>query len=893
MGAVATVWAQSASMSLPGKFDVSATGAAVYSIPIAVPPGTAGMAPTLSLDYSSQGGDGIVGIGWSLGGLASVTRCPQTFAQDGVRGTSNFDANDRFCLDGQRLMAINNGTYGADGTEYRTEIESFTRVISHGTAGNGPAWFEVHTKSGQTMEFGHTLDSQILAQGKTTARSWALNKVADTKGNFYTVTYTNDTTNGQAYPIEIDYTGNAAASLAPYNKVQFVYATRPDITPLYQAGSLSRTTVRLTNVKTFTGTTLISDHQIGYDATAPKPSHVSSIKLCAADGTCIPQTSFVTTIGGDGNFTPLPVSTLGGGLNVGAPSNNFGLLQGDFDGDGKSDFLFVRSAMIYSFFSNGDGTFIAKTFAGPVDFTAAAFTNYAAFSGDFNGDGKTDFAMVRSSTVYVLLSNGDGTFTTKTYMLPNGMDLTATVNANYWSFAGDFNGDGRIDLAFLRSNFIIVLLSNGDGTFTTQNIPVPNGWDFGVPSNNFALLQGDFNGDGKSDIAMARSSTVYVLLSKGEGSFTGNPYTLPWDLGADVGSNWWTPVGDFNGDGKTDLAFLRSANTIVLLSKGDGTFTAQSTANPNGWDFGVPSNNFALRLGDFNGDGKADFVMLRSATAYGMLSNGDGTFSGKAYTFTNGWDFGADVGSNYYTPIGDVDGDGKTDLVFVRSTSINSALASGQSYFQLKSIANGLSATTSITYQPLTKTSVYTKDTNAVYPIQDMQAPMFVVSRVDTSNGIGGTISSTYNYAGAKSDLSGRGFLGFRQQTATDLQTNIVQTSNLRQDFPYLGLVASTSKKLNNTTLNQITNTYGSTALGGARSQVFLSQSVAASSDLDGTALPTLTTSYQYDAFGNATQVTTSTSDGFSKTTANTYTNDTTKWLLGRLTGASVTSTTP
>src|ERR1700754_2589441 len=76
--------ADAPAMTVPGKFDVSATGAATYSIPIAVPPGTAGMAPSLSLDYSSQAGSGIVGMGWSLSGLPAITRCPQTVAQDGA-----------------------------------------------------------------------------------------------------------------------------------------------------------------------------------------------------------------------------------------------------------------------------------------------------------------------------------------------------------------------------------------------------------------------------------------------------------------------------------------------------------------------------------------------------------------------------------------------------------------------------------------------------------------------------------------------------------------------------------------------------------------------------------------------------------------------------------------
>jgi hypothetical protein len=79
----------------------------------------------------SQGRNGLLGLGWHLEGLPSIGRCPRTIAQDGVRGSINYDANDRFCLDGQRLVAIS-GTYGADGTEYRTEIESFSKVISRG-----------------------------------------------------------------------------------------------------------------------------------------------------------------------------------------------------------------------------------------------------------------------------------------------------------------------------------------------------------------------------------------------------------------------------------------------------------------------------------------------------------------------------------------------------------------------------------------------------------------------------------------------------------------------------------------------------------------------------------------------------------------------------------------
>ena len=116
-------------------------GGLAYTVPIAIPPGTAGMVPTLSLAYSSQAGKSFVGVGWGVGGLSAIERCPSSKAVDGAVGGVRLDSSDRFCLDGQRLVAINNGTYGADGTEYRTDVETFTKIISYGNAGGGPASF--------------------------------------------------------------------------------------------------------------------------------------------------------------------------------------------------------------------------------------------------------------------------------------------------------------------------------------------------------------------------------------------------------------------------------------------------------------------------------------------------------------------------------------------------------------------------------------------------------------------------------------------------------------------------------------------------------------------------------------------------------------------------------
>ena len=135
-----------------GQLAVNANGGANYTIPIEVPPGTAGMQPKLALNYNSQKGNGLLGMGWSLSGLSTITRCARTQAQDGVRGSVQLNSHDRFCLDGKRLMAVS-GTYGADNTEYRTEIETWTKVISNGDCGGGPCSFTAWTKKGIQMEW--------------------------------------------------------------------------------------------------------------------------------------------------------------------------------------------------------------------------------------------------------------------------------------------------------------------------------------------------------------------------------------------------------------------------------------------------------------------------------------------------------------------------------------------------------------------------------------------------------------------------------------------------------------------------------------------------------------------------------------------------------------------
>src|SRR5437667_101518 len=184
---------------------------------------------------------------------------------------------------------------------------------------------------------------------------------------------------------------------------------------------------------------------------------------------------------------------------------------------------------------------------------------------------------------------------------------------------GDFNGDGKLDLAVANagSKNVSVLLGNGDGTFKA---PV----NFGAPGPQ-SVAVGDFNGDGKLDLAVTNAG-VSILLGNGDGAFRA-PVTY-----ATGNSPSSVAVGDFNRAGKVDLVVANLVNNSggagsmgVLLGNGDGTF--QPVAN-----YGLGSNPDSVAIGDFNGDGKLDLAVANSG-GYGnpasmklLLGNGNGTF---------------------------------------------------------------------------------------------------------------------------------------------------------------------------------------------------------------------------------------------------------------------------
>jgi len=300
----------------------------------------------------------------------------------------------------------------------------------------------------------------------------------------------------------------------------------------------------------------------------------------------------------------------------------------DFNQDGNLDLVAANSTAgtVSVLFGKGDGTFGPKT-----DYTVQTGPA-AVLAADFNNDGWPDIAVANanSGTVSILLNKGNGTFqAAQNYPAASGLTYLA---------ASDFNGDGNVDLVVFNnySTGSQVFLGNGDGTFQPA-ISTGRESAFGVV--------GDFNGDGKIDIATSSSA---LLLGNGDGTFQ---LTTP-------NVSWGGPLaaGDMNGDGKLDVVWGDSYYLYVYLGNGDGTFQlAGEYATQQGAAF--------LLLADVNGDGKLDVITGAGVgnSLNVFFGNGDGSLQPAVAVPASA--------SPDYAVAGDFNGDGITDLAIANGYS--------------------------------------------------------------------------------------------------------------------------------------------------------------------------------------------------------------------------------
>jgi hypothetical protein len=428
---------------------------------------------------------------------------------------------------------------------------------------------------------------------------------------------------------------------------------------------------------TVNGTGFVSGSVVNWNGTPLATTFVSGSQLTAtvpASDIASAGTAWVTVVtpgpgGGKSNVQYFDISNTATTLTftqlvpfarLGPSTFTVNPIVADFNGDGKLDIAyspgFSQGTLggppggMFVQLGNGDGSFQ------PQLTVAATIYAAAAVAGDFNGDGKLDLAIATvavagsTSGVLVFLGNGDGTFQPPL--------MSATV-AYYpvQIVVGDFNRDGKLDIAIGGSSSVSILLGNGDGTFQP---PV----NYPTSAAATAMAVGDFNGDGYLDLVYLGQycCEIYQQLSfmQGNGDGTFQPPVSNTVLGSYFSA---LVAADINGDGKLDLIASDSTDSPptdggawAWLGNGDGTFQNQT-------EYATGSQSTSLAVQDFNGDDQLDVVLSNydPDDFLALLGNGNGTFQ-NPISFP--------VGALPTTALaGDFNGDGKIDLAFANNPS--------------------------------------------------------------------------------------------------------------------------------------------------------------------------------------------------------------------------------
>ncbi len=761
----------------PYACGVSLSGGAVYNVPIVIPPGTMGMVPKLAIVYNSQSANGMLGYGWNLSGLSCISRLGQTPYHnfqgkypDQTQGVTLTNA-DWFALDGNRLIT-RSGSNGANGTTYATESETFNLITSHGTVGSGPDWFTIQTKSGLTMEYGRSLNSRLVPVGENTVFVWYIDKITDQFGNYISFNYTNS--NGEIRIAEIDYTGNSTNSnvgFTPYNSIVFNYVDRTDANTTYVAGGALNLSVVLNNITINSHGTFFKEYSFKYVYNLY--TMLQEIDETGSDNTTLNPLQFsygsdAPVVGSECEDGPTLLSNycvqadpyeLGGiadgnsGLGGAA---QFTLL--DYNGDGKEDVIALTGSYAqnigggegppvllnsYSFtWSNqtlytGENScpyFAANSYTFSEGFPNSISNNGYEFPisnvglswqgqsvGDFNGDGKDDYAVSTFSTtsipeggdveedIHVALSTGSS-FATPNVVKAYDMYSTPLELASISAPAGstfsttlylDLNGDGQTDIFNYHFDFrngveyYRVWLNAGASSTTPQEqlsttctvTPTP------PTSPNFEVTVGavtdkyldfskaipmDLNGDGKVELvnvyqmASYSSPTRVIVSFDATQTYGQSNYAVEVDGGVTPGvpGNGIVIQSDnspFNYNINT-FGASDSIYPVALYTLLDSPYSSYYAGDPYDNVYGVSTSidnagSPYVLFGDFNGDGISD-VLTYSSTGHNWtlnLGKGGGYYASvsvSSLSSDNPFSY-----PTYYYYAHDVNGDGKTDIL--------------------------------------------------------------------------------------------------------------------------------------------------------------------------------------------------------------------------------------
>lgn len=829
--------------SVSGTPNVSETGAFTYSVPIQIPLGTNGMVPQLGIGYSSQSGNGLLGMGWDLQGLSVISRTNKDFYHDDEVRAIQFNNSDVFALDGRRLLGVS-GTYGANGAEYGTESEDFSRIYSHGNQGGGPAWFEVKTKEGYVIEYGKTIDARLIHG--TTVLFWMINKITDSHGNY--VSYIYENVNEEFRIKEIHYTGNSSAGISPYNVIQIKYKERADQYHNFINYKKIESKSVIDNILILTSGQQVKKYEFKYGCKLY--SFLNEIIEYGSGSDRVNSTIFKYSIEDEGEIETIE----------GLGSNQL-YLTGDFNGDGKTDIIKVSSSSSTPLQNGNDRVVISNNLSYQIlsntnniglDFQQIGSTSITSsnsiifgYSGghsyygqpgygmnlfDFDGDGKTDifYYEVNSSTNSnnvtkhsisgvkfhrAEVNNEIVSFSLSASTIQSLVPHHYIRNINRFSFIGDYNGDGISDILYVTQN------ENGNqfkagiirgGSFNTNMTGIGSGNQqianfsqsemlFLASADRVEVI--DYDGDGKHDIMIIKDTITKIY------SFNkGNPVPFSAELLYQAGfpTKWHEfDLGDFNGDGRTD----------ILTKSADGTKFTVHYSRSNNWfepkdytfkNTGYDSNLGGLIVSDFNGDGKTDIIHHHTQGDHPRMtiyySSGEKfNTENKILQLVTDPLAVSPAGISRRALTGNFTGKSNTLILPIGmfgSIITHYGHLDLNQLFKLTKIKDGFNNKLEIDYTNIDNNSignygqVMNHPSSPNYPISNFNYPLLVVKQIISPTPIGSTAVTEYAYWGGKFHKKGKGFLGFLKIDQVNSLTGITITSEYEIDpiklQPYL-----------------------------------------------------------------------------------------------------------